>query len=235
MAPFKPILSEANEVTGGRAPAFPRHRPSVRLRDIPEQDLTPQVKTVLDTLVEEVNRLRDDLEQSRRRMEELENIADEDPLVGVLNRRAFHRELSRALAHCQRYGVTASLLFFDLDGFKQVNDRFGHAAGDKVLREVGAVLRRNVRDSDLVGRLGGDEFAVVLLYAGEEVSANKAERLCEELAATPIVVGGDRVSVGSSVGVTAFRPGDTADAVLARADKNMYVRKASRVSSGPRR
>src|SRR5213078_3970705 len=105
------------------------------------------------TLMGEVDALRRELQQTKTRLEAAEKEADQDQLLPVLNRRAFVRELTRNIAFTARYGTPASLLFFDLDGFKQVNDTFGHAGGDAVLAHFAQVLRENVRDSDCVGRL----------------------------------------------------------------------------------
>ena len=113
-------------------------------------------------LAAEVERLERELAAARSQMAALEARADVDPLTDVLNRRGFERELKRSLAYVKRYGPSAALLYLDLDGFKAVNDRHGHAAGDAVLKAVAMVLSRHVRASDVVARLGGDEFAVLL-------------------------------------------------------------------------
>ena len=99
---------------------------------------------------------------SRARIAELEARIDVDPLTETLNRRGFERELTRSLAYVKRYGASAALIYLDLDGFKPVNDRHGHAAGDAVLKAVAAALVRHVRASDVVARIGGDEFVVLL-------------------------------------------------------------------------
>ena len=113
-------------------------------------------------LAAEVDALAAQLEASRARISELEARVDIDPLTDMLNRRGFERELKRSLAYVKRYGTSAALVYVDLDGFKPVNDRHGHAAGDAVLKAIAAALVRNVRASDVVARVGGDEFAVLL-------------------------------------------------------------------------
>jgi GGDEF domain-containing protein len=105
----------------------------------------------------EIGRLSAELARAERRIAELETRADIDPLLDVLNRRGFERSLNRSLAYIRRYHIPAALMFIDLDGFKAVNDRYGHAAGDAMLRQVAATLAARVRSSDVVGRLGGDE------------------------------------------------------------------------------
>jgi hypothetical protein len=115
-------------------------------------------------LAAEVARLEAELAAMRARVAELETHAERDPLTDVMNRRGFERELRRADAYVRRYGGNAALVYLDLDGFKPVNDRHGHAAGDAVLRAVAAALVAAVRVSDTVARIGGDEFAVLLWY-----------------------------------------------------------------------
>ena len=95
----------------------------------------------------------------------------------MLNRRGFERELKRSLAYVKRYGTSAALVYIDLDGFKPVNDRHGHGAGDAVLKAIAAALVRNVRASDVVARLGGDEFAVLLWNVNGANAAAKAGAL----------------------------------------------------------
>jgi len=96
------------------------------------------------------------------RVANLEETASTDDLTQVLNRRGFRAELERALAAAGRYGIKGMLIFIDLDGFKDVNDDHGHAAGDHILRTVACILNENVRETDYVARLGGDEFAILL-------------------------------------------------------------------------
>jgi len=111
-----------------------------------------------DMLVAENERLTLELNRLRLELLDLEHKADTDPLVSVYNRRAFMREVGRAKSVESRYGILSCVIFFDLNNFKTVNDRFGHAIGDELLRKVGTVLTQGVRSCDLVARLGGDEF-----------------------------------------------------------------------------
>jgi diguanylate cyclase (GGDEF)-like protein len=175
-----------------------------------------------------IARLKAELAAARARIAEVELLADRDPLAPVLNRRAFVRELQRTLAYCQRYGAEASLAFFDLDGFKAVNDVYGHAAGDAALRAVAAILSAHVRESDVVGRLGGDEFGVILAQAGREAAEIKAASLAERIAAEPVTVDGRVVRLGASYGVRTFEPGLEAAQMMAEADAAMFVRKGAR-------
>ncbi|MDP6344948.1 MAG: GGDEF domain-containing protein, partial [Alphaproteobacteria bacterium] len=128
---------------------------SASVMGIPEPELTPKVRQAIMTLMQEVDNLRNDLERANSRLVHLERLADQDTLVPIPNRRAFVRELSRVISYSQRYDTPASLIYFDLNNFKQINDDHGHAAGDAALLHVADTLLENLRESDAVGRLGG--------------------------------------------------------------------------------
>jgi diguanylate cyclase (GGDEF)-like protein len=179
-------------------------------------------------LAAEVDRLERELAGARARMSELETHAEIDPLTDVLNRRGFERELKRSLAHTKRYGTSAALLYLDLDGFKTVNDRHGHAAGDAVLKAVATVLARHVRASDVVARLGGDEFAVLLWHLTEADAQGKAQTLEAAVSRTTATHAGVTLSVGASAGTALLLPLDRPADVIERADRAMYARKAAR-------
>lgn len=137
-------------------------------------------------LAAEVDALAAQLEASRTRISDLEAHVDIDPLTDVLNRRGFERELKRSVAYVKRYGVSAALIFLDLDSFKPVNDRHGHAAGDAMLKAVAAAIAAEVRASDVVARIGGDEFAVLLWNVSSAEAAAKAVALERAVYATPV-------------------------------------------------
>jgi diguanylate cyclase (GGDEF)-like protein len=196
----------------------------------PAAALRPPRSTAM-RLAGEVERLERELEAARSRMAALEARADVDPLTDVLNRRGFERELRRSLAYVKRYGPSAALLYLDLDGFKSVNDRHGHAAGDAVLKAVAMVLNRHVRASDVVARLGGDEFAVLLWNIGEADAGRKALAIEAAIARTTATHAGATLSVGASAGAALLLPLDQPADVLDRADRAMYARKAERNSS----
>jgi len=111
------------------------------------------------------------LARSQGASRRLEREADADPLTGLANHRAFHDRLRTEVERAQRYGRPLSLACLDVDGFKDVNDQFGHQAGDKVLREVAARLTTVARSADLVARIGGDEFAILLPETTAEAAA----------------------------------------------------------------
>ena len=160
--PVKPVAGEAP----ARARGGHHGRPAADDAAPSPQKKRP-VRSVAMRLAAEVDRLQAELTAARVKVTELEARADVDPLLDILNRRGFERELRRSLAYVRRYGTAAALVYLDLDQFKPINDRYGHAAGDRVLKAVVETLQRSVRESDVVGRLGGDEFGV-LLWTGRE-------------------------------------------------------------------
>jgi len=180
------------------------------------------------SLLAENERLKRELAVARARIGELEARADIDPLLDILNRRGFERELARSIAHVKRYGTQAVLMFIDLDGFKAVNDRYGHSVGDALLKAVARELGAHVRASDVVGRLGGDEFGVVMWRADEVQAAAKARELEALIARIAIPRGNAQIQVGASVGTAPLLADATPIQTIAAADRAMYTRKDER-------
>jgi diguanylate cyclase (GGDEF)-like protein len=176
----------------------------------------------------EIERLRAEVAALTARAETAEALADHDGLTRALNRRGFMTVLNRSMAFCRRHDVQAVLLYLDLDGFKGVNDRLGHAAGDAALVRVADLLLENVRESDAVGRLGGDEFALLLLHAGVEEGRDKARRLAETLEADGFQWQGERAALGGSFGVRVYSGQSDPEVWLSEADAAMWLRKKSR-------
>jgi diguanylate cyclase (GGDEF)-like protein len=179
-------------------------------------------------LLAEIARLEGELLNAEWRIAELEARADVDPLLDILNRRGFDRELKRSLAYIARYRTEAALIFLDLDGFKGVNDRHGHAAGDALLKQVAGALTGHVRASDVVGRLGGDEFAVLLWNVNAALAQAKARALEAAIAAANVGEGGARIGVGASAGTVQLRADLTPAQLIDAADKAMYARKTQK-------
>ena len=190
---------------------------------------TPTTKPAAASRLRAENaRLKRELSGAERRIAELEARADVDPLLDILNRRGFERELKRSLAYVARYGAEAALIYIDLDGFKAVNDRHGHATGDRLLKLVARTLVGHVRSSDVVGRLGGDEFAVLLWNISEALAHAKALQLEALIADTATGTGPARIAIGASAGVAPLGPHQAPAQVIEAADKAMYARKAER-------
>jgi diguanylate cyclase (GGDEF)-like protein/PAS domain S-box-containing protein len=159
---------------------------------------------------------------------ELRRLAETDPLTGVLNRRAFFQNAEAAIARARARGEPMALIAFDLDDFKSLNDRFGHAAGDAALRAMTETARCDVRDGDVIGRLGGDEFAIALPRADLDRAARIAERLRGAVARVrAVAAGGHAAVITASFGVAAAEAAKAGVAdLLAAADAALYRAKA---------
>lgn len=217
----KTAVSRAEPLT----PATPPDE--VWFAGIPENELTPRVRKALLSLMDEVHKLRTQLVNARETINELESLADRDPLLDILNRRAFVRELSRTLAMIERYGTRASLVFIDVNGMKTINDVMGHAAGDAALEHVAQTVAHNIRQTDAIGRLGGDEFGVILVEADQETAQKKGNALADLVAAEPVAWSGEPFTARISIGAVEIKKGATVDQALETADFEMYRKKRS--------
>jgi diguanylate cyclase (GGDEF)-like protein len=199
---------------GGRAKASatPAPRPSVALEDAKRA----------------VRRLKAQLAKAMARIDELQASADTDFLLDIPNRRGFERELHRSVAYIKRYQASGALVVLDVDRLKPINDAFGHAAGDQVLKAVVAVLQGQVRSSDVIGRLGGDEFALLLWNLSETDARAKAASLEQVVDQLTFTFRGRTMTAGISAGVAILGPHADADKALEAADCAMYLRKAQR-------
>lgn len=218
---------------GAARQALPKSRqPKARRIDSadpqPSGPARPPSRSSARQLAAEVDKLAAELLASRARIADLEARVDVDPLTDVLNRRGFERELARSLAYVKRYGAGAALIYLDLDDFKPVNDRHGHAAGDAVLKAIAATLQRQVRASDVVARIGGDEFAVLLWNISEREAAAKAAALEAAVYATRVSWKTSTFAITASAGVAPLQRLDTPALALERSDQAMYARKAER-------
>lgn len=168
-----------------------------------------------------------DITAEREARTRLQVLARQDPLTGIMNRRYFTERAEQEFARAAREGTSVALVMFDLDHFKRINDQYGHAAGDKVLRHVCDTCRTMVRQTSLFARIGGEEFVILLSPANQEGALLFAERLRAAVAAATVLVGADDVSVTISIGVAMRdQADDTPDACLLRADQAMYAAKA---------
>jgi diguanylate cyclase (GGDEF)-like protein len=206
---------------GGRGTRRKQESPS-------KVEVLPRVSAELERAKQTIRRLRTRLAGARRQIEQLQASAETDFLLEVLNRRGFERELNRSIAYIKRYHASGALIMLDVDRLKPINDTFGHAAGDQVLKAIVAALTRQVRASDVIGRLGGDEFAVLLWNLSETDARAKAAALEQAIDGLSFAFRGRPVTAGASAGVAILGPHTDAGRVLEEADSAMYVRKAQR-------
>jgi diguanylate cyclase (GGDEF)-like protein len=165
---------------------------------------------------------------------ELKRLAEEDPLTGIAHKGTFQEALAREVARANRHGNALSVAILDVDHFKAVNDRFGHLAGDEVLRELPRLVRPLVRAEQVLARVGGEELALLLPHVPAEKAALFAEKVRRLVEAHPFLFQGERIAVTVSVGVAELEPVEAAEALLARADARLYQAKRegrNRVSS----
>jgi len=178
-----------------------------------------ETHSLLDIFTTQMALLLDNL-SSRERIQEL---ADSDDLTGIWNKRYFRRQLPHEIERARVYNLPLSLLMFDVDDFKQINDGFGHTIGDVVLSELCGAVRETIRPPDFFVRFGGDEFAVVLPHTDLSGAAAVADRILERVRGLTIPTdeeGSIRCSV--SIGLAGYRSGETANDLIRRADERLY-------------
>jgi diguanylate cyclase (GGDEF)-like protein len=194
--------------------------------------MSDEVGDVIDVddrerLIQEISLLRGTVARLQERVEQLDQLAHQDSLINLPNRRGFMRELERLIARVDRYGINAAMLFVDLDGLKIINDTFGHRAGDEALIEVANLLAKGVRHSDVVARIGGDEFGILLEASDEDAAHETASRLVDQICGCDFAHDGETLPLSVAIGVGMIDALDTAEAVMERADEAMYRRKAA--------
>lgn len=159
----------------------------------------------------------------------LEHLANHDPLTGLPNRHHLRQELDAALVRANDGGERLALLYIDLDGFKATNDRHGHEAGDRLLRDVAQQLRNGLRQGDLIARVGGDEFVAVLPGCSSSTAAQRVASALRSRLAMLRSHDGETPRIDASIGVACFpTDGDSVDALLRHADGAMYATKAQK-------
>jgi len=197
----------------------------IAMLGIPESHMSEEVALVISALLEKLDDTSSELSRTKENLAEIERLVDVDTLAPIPNRRAFMRRLSWAITMHERYSHPSTILFFDLNDFKSINDEFGHAAGDMAIRHVSQLLSNTMRESDFLARIGGDEFAVIMYYAEEEAAKKRGEKIAEKLAKTPLVFNNKRIKLSSAYGYYTIQSGDDAESALASADTSMYVDK----------
>jgi len=192
---------------------------------ISEKEMTPSVNLAVSALLEKLDDMNRELTRTKEALFEIERMVDVDVLAPIPNRRAFMRRLTWAITMQERYGHPSAILYFDLNGFKEINDQYGHAAGDIAIRHVSHLLANAMRESDFLGRIGGDEFAVIMYYADEEAARKRAARMVEKLERSPFLFNDRQIIISAAYGVHAIRQGEDAESALASADTSMYLDK----------
>jgi diguanylate cyclase (GGDEF)-like protein len=186
-------------------------------------EFTPQERQVLAIFATQVSMLLDTI----RAREKIANLADTDELTGIWNKRYFRRQLPQELERARTFNVPLSLLLFDIDDFKQINDGFGHIIGDVVLSELCGAVRESLRPTDVVARFGGDEFAIILPHTDARGAAAVANRVLGRVRALTIPTDEEgAIQCSVSIGIAEFEPGDaTANDLIRRADERLYQAK----------
>lgn len=197
----------------------------LKMFGVPDAEMTGAVKFALSSLLEKLDDVSRDLTRTKENLAELERLVDVDCVAPIPNRRAFMRRLQWAIAMFERYGHPSTVLYFDLNDFKAINDNYGHAAGDLAIRHVSQILSNTMRESDFIARLGGDEFAIIMYHASEDAARKRGAKIAEAIGATPFVYNGKPLYVSTSCGHHALREGDDAEAALSAADFRMYMDK----------
>jgi diguanylate cyclase (GGDEF)-like protein len=192
---------------------------------IPENEMTPSVNLAVSALLEKLDDVNRELSRTKDSLAEIERLVDVDCLAPIPNRRAFMRRLSWAITMHERYAHNSTILYFDINEFKEINDQYGHAAGDLAIRHISQLLTNTMRESDFLARIGGDEFAVIMYYANEEAARKRGAKIADKLQKTPFIFNGKPIHVTAAYGCYAIRSGDDAESALAAADMSMYVDK----------
>ncbi len=179
----------------------------------------------LDTLEEKLTQMEQESSQMQHKLETQKQLAQIDSLTELPNRASYNEQLNAAFQHCQQSGKTLVLIVADIDYFKKINDSYGHAAGDKVLKLVAKLLATNLRQSDFVARLGGEEFVILLSDSNPESSLKIAEKLRQAIANCPFHYKDQKVSVTTSFGLSTLEADDTPESLFERADAALYKAK----------
>jgi diguanylate cyclase (GGDEF)-like protein len=206
-------------------------RSLLRRLGIAEKDAREATATIRDVQAQADKQAREAEEKTRRLgsdLHTLQILADTDPLTGLLNRRAFLPFAEDAMNYYKRYRRNLGVLMFDIDHFKRINDTFGHAAGDEVIRAVSRIIAGQIRTTDKVARFGGEEFVVLLRETDAQGAENLANRIREAIGATVVTQGLAEIELTISVGaaIVCEQDRDIED-VIERADKALYAAKSS--------
>jgi diguanylate cyclase (GGDEF)-like protein len=197
----------------------------IEIYTYPIFDEKGKVSHVIEYTRDITNRKRHEEERTSL-IRKLDYLSKTDSLTGVLNRRAIMERIEYEIERAKRYGSGLSIVICDLDYFKEVNDTYGHAVGDGVLRSLTGTISGALRSADIAGRYGGDEFILILPETQIEVAEVVAERVREAVKEAEIRIGSEKINISLSLGVTAYEyPTDDADELIKRADSALYMSK----------
>ena len=209
-----------SQLTAIREALDEKHR-----KDVEQQELA---KKELNTLQQTLNSLKTEIAEAKERSKTLERENLQDTLTDIPNRRAYDLRFKEEFHRFRRYQQEFSLLIFDVDHFKRVNDTYGHRAGDKCLREIIKRIKPVLRESDFLARYGGEEFAILLPGIAEEKARAVAERLCRIIERTRFLYQTQEIPLTISIGVSQARESDEhQDVLFNRADKALYEAKSA--------
>lgn len=185
----------------------------------------PASRDLVDRALAFANEAEMRIVELNERVRRLEALTQTDELTGLLNRRGFDEVLKRNLLSAARYEESGLLAYIDLNGFKTINDRCGHAAGDEVLRAVGSFISKSIRATDYAARLGGDEFAILFVRADHKRARERAREMLRGIADLEISCKSHVISVSASLGFASYSGETSARDLLDRADRAMYADK----------
>lgn len=190
-----------------------------------ERQRFDQAQEVITQLGEKVSALESDGKQLRNRLEETQERAMRDVLTGIPNRQAYEERLASEIARCKRYDTPLSMVVWDVDKFKTINDSYGHAGGDRVLKVIAEVLSQHVRETDFVARYGGEEFVMLMPETSAEAALQVADKLRQKIAQTPFHFHDIGVDVSISAGVAQYHQDELVTSLFERADAALYAAK----------
>ena len=222
-----PLLTAIHEDRSLESSVYLRHKQGHRIpvsvRVVPIHDTQEKVIGAVEVFSDSSRGI-----SAERRVSELESIAFRDPLTMLPNRRYIALRVQQSLEETREFKRRFALLLFDIDRFKRVNDTWGHAAGDALLRTVAGTLTHSLRDNDLVGRWGGDEFLAILADVTPASMKKLAERCRQLIAQCAVPLHSSRIQTTVSIGATMLKRTDDAEKAIERADRLMYQSKTTR-------
>ena len=198
-----------------------------------EKLAAPMLRRILSQTMGTLKIARRRVDEQQRQLEVMGKLSTTDMTTGLLNMRGLHLVLRRILARAKRNKSGGALVVIDLDGFKAINDIYGHLAGDNVLIHVSRFLIKNVREGDVVARLGGDEFAILMPGVGRRDADRRAAAISDTLNKLIVPWDGRAITVRGSVGGACYGPNDDMDSIYKRADEDMYRQKFNSLSIRP--